>query len=74
MTAGWSGLELGIAALALNRLWRDRGAGEETSGWRARWREVLHGNRESRQRLGREWLDINPFVWLAGRDRRCSAG
>jgi len=70
LTLGWSALALGAAMFALKRLWREREAEEGTGGWRNRWRGLVHGGRESRRRLGRLWLDANPFVWLAARDRQ----
>jgi hypothetical protein len=70
LTLGWSVSALGAAAFALKRLWREQEEEEGIGGWRKRWREFVHGGRESRQRLGRAWLDENPFVWLAGRDRQ----
>jgi ABC-type transport system involved in multi-copper enzyme maturation permease subunit len=68
LTAGWSALALVAAAFALKRVWREDGV--ETGFWRKKWRELAHGGRESRRRLGRAWLDENPYVWLAGRDRQ----
>jgi ABC-type transport system involved in multi-copper enzyme maturation permease subunit len=70
MTLGWSALALFSAALTLKRVWREREEAEDVGGWRKQWREFVHGNHESRQRLGRLCLDENPFVWLAGRDRQ----
>jgi hypothetical protein len=70
LTLSWSALALGAAAFALKRLWREQETEDGTLGWRKRWREFVHGGRESRQRLRRSWLDVNPFVWLAGRDRQ----
>jgi hypothetical protein len=70
LTLGWSALALGAAAFALTRVWREREEEKGNGGWRKRWREMVHGGRESRQSLGRAWLDVNPFVWLAGRDRQ----
>jgi ABC-type transport system involved in multi-copper enzyme maturation permease subunit len=70
LTMVWSGLALGAAAFALTRVWREREEEAEIGGWRARWRRLIHGDRESRRRLGRLWLDENPFVWLAGRNRQ----
>jgi ABC-type transport system involved in multi-copper enzyme maturation permease subunit len=68
LTLGWSGSALGAAAFALKRLWREREVEQAGGGWRNRWRGFIHGGRESRRRLGRLWLDANPFVWLAARD------
>jgi ABC-type transport system involved in multi-copper enzyme maturation permease subunit len=70
LTLGWSMLALCAAAFALKRVWREREEEVATNGLRRRWREFVHGGREGRQRLGRAWLDENPFVWLAGRDRQ----
>lgn len=67
VTLGWTALAMSAAAFVLTRVWRER---EQEQGTRTRWRDFLHGDRESRQRLGRLWLDKNPFVWLAGRDRQ----
>ena len=73
LTFAWSALALGAAAFALQRLWRERETEPEHTGWREHWRAFIHGSRPSRQRLGRSWLDVNPFVWLAGRDRQPAA-
>jgi ABC-type transport system involved in multi-copper enzyme maturation permease subunit len=70
VTLAWSALALGVAAFALNRLWRELETEERTGGWRERWRQFMHGDLQSRQRLGRLWLNLNPFVWLAGRNRQ----
>jgi ABC-type transport system involved in multi-copper enzyme maturation permease subunit len=69
VTFGWSALALSTAAFTLKRLWRDQ---EEQgfSGWRERWFELVHGSREARRRLAESWLGVNPFVWLASRDRQ----
>jgi ABC-type transport system involved in multi-copper enzyme maturation permease subunit len=70
VTLGWSAFALCAAAIALKRLWREREAEAETAGGRERWREFVHGGPASRRRLARLWLEQNPFVWLAGRDRQ----
>jgi hypothetical protein len=70
LTLTWSALALSAATFALTRVWRDREDERRTGRWRERWRKFVHGDRESRQRLGRLWLDENPFVWLTGRDRQ----
>jgi hypothetical protein len=54
----------------LKRVWRDQEQKEGASGWRKQWREIVHGDRASRRSLARLFLDENPFVWLAGRDRQ----
>jgi hypothetical protein len=63
-------LALGTAVFALNRLWREQESEALTGGWLVRWRDFMHGSREKSRRVGRLWLEANPFVWLAGRDRQ----
>lgn len=70
VTLGWSALALGAAAFALKRLWRQQETEVGGGGVGGRWREFVHGGSKGRQRLARTWLDVNPFVWLAGRDRQ----
>jgi ABC-type transport system involved in multi-copper enzyme maturation permease subunit len=70
VTLLWSLMALVVAAFALKRLWRDQEVMRETTGWRERWQNFMHGSREERQGIARKWLDANPFVWLAGRDRQ----
>jgi ABC-type transport system involved in multi-copper enzyme maturation permease subunit len=70
VTWAWSATALAAAAFALKQIWRERGEEDRTSGWLGRWREFAHGNRESRRQLAQAWLEGNPFVWLAARDRQ----
>ncbi len=70
LTLSWSALALGAAGFALTRIWREREVEGQAPGWRERWRELVHGGRESRRRLARLRMEVNPFVWLAGRDRQ----
>jgi ABC-type transport system involved in multi-copper enzyme maturation permease subunit len=70
MTLAWSGLCLGTAAATLNSLWREREDEFGSVGWRSRWQEWLHGNVRGRRQLASTWLPVNPFVWLAARDRQ----
>jgi ABC-type transport system involved in multi-copper enzyme maturation permease subunit len=70
MTLAWSGLCLGTAAATLNSLWREREDEFGSAGWRARWQEWLHGNARGRRPLAATWLPVNPFTWLAARDRQ----
>jgi ABC-type transport system involved in multi-copper enzyme maturation permease subunit len=70
LTLGWSALALASAAFALKRVWREFEENAGVGGWRKRWRQFMHGDRESRQCLARLWLDRNPFVWLASRNRQ----
>ena len=70
MTLAWSGLCLGMAAATLKSLWREREDEFGAVGWRARWQEWLHGDARGRRQLASTWLEVNPFVWLAARDRQ----
>ena len=70
VTVAWSALCLGAAATALKLLWRDQEEKRGSAGWRGRWNNAVHGTARERCRLGRVWLDANPFVWLAARDRQ----
>jgi ABC-type transport system involved in multi-copper enzyme maturation permease subunit len=73
LTLLWSALALSGAAFALKRLWREQQAEAPRGGWWTAWHKWMHGNRESRQRLQRAWLEVNPFTWLAARDRQPAA-
>ena len=70
VTLAWSGLCLSAAAVTLKSLWREREQESGAIGWRARWQRWLHGNAHGRRRLATTWLEANPFVWLAARDRQ----
>jgi ABC-type transport system involved in multi-copper enzyme maturation permease subunit len=70
MTFAWSALCLGAASTALKLLWREREEMRPDAGWRGRWRNLVHGTAPERRRLARLWLEVNPFVWLAARDRQ----
>jgi hypothetical protein len=70
LTVIWSGLCLGAAALALRGLSR-RGEDACTDNrWRELWSRLVHGGAAWRGRLAARWLEANPFVWLAARDRQ----
>ena len=73
VTLAWSALCLGAASTALKLLWREREETQGSAGWRIRWRNLVHGTAQERHRLGQVWLEVNPFVWLAARDRQPAA-
>ena len=73
VTVAWSALCLGVASTALRLLWREREEKRGSAGWQGRWHTLIHGTAQERRRLGRVWLDANPFVWLAARDRQPAA-
>jgi ABC-type transport system involved in multi-copper enzyme maturation permease subunit len=70
VTQAWSALCVGAAAVTLKSLWREREDEFGGLGWRARWQRWLHGEAPGRRRLAATWLEVNPFVWLAARDRQ----
>jgi len=70
LTLGWSMFALGAAVFALKRLWRGWEDEEQAGRWSKWWREFLRGGKASRDCLARSWLDENPFVWLAARNRQ----
>ena len=65
----WSGLMLLLAGFVLNRVWKDKSDTIVRGSWRARLRDWLHGDAAWRRKLFERWEAINPFVWLAMRDR-----
>jgi hypothetical protein len=73
VTLTLSFMAIGIAAIAFKRLWREQEIGMYSTGWRQRFHEWLHGSRFRRQHLAKQWLDNNPYTWLAARDRQPAA-
>src|SRR5260370_1095238 len=57
------------ACVIVPRSWQDRAEPGVTSRWRARWRRWGHGLPAARPAIRARMLAINPFYWLAGRDR-----
>ena len=68
LVLAWSGLGFAAAAAALKRLWRQQEQGGATAGWRGGMWRLVHGGPRRRHTLAAQWLDRNPFVWLAARD------
>jgi len=66
----WSLLFMIGAGALLKRLVRETDRAPAEPGWRERWRTLVHGGRDRRRALAVQWLDGNPCVWLAARDRR----
>lgn len=64
---GWSCL--GLAGRAVRFSWQDRPASVPASRWRERWQRWSYGDKATRLALRAQLLDINPFLWLSGRDR-----
>ena len=63
---------LGVACLVLPRAWQDKADGPRSLRWRKRWRQWKLGNAVARRTLRTRMLQINPFYWLAARERFAS--
>ena len=57
------------AATIVRRVWQDRPEGVAAIGWRAKLRAWKRGLPEVRRRYRESLLGINPYYWLAARDR-----
>lgn len=75
--AFWNGIwVLAVAGLAtlmagsllLPRVWQDRPRVEQ-KGWRGRWASLRRGDPWTARGYRTRLLDINPYLWLASRDR-----
>lgn len=64
---GW--LALMFTTLLLPLVWQDRAATPHSVRRRERWRLWTDGTKEVRAAFRRQLLEVNPFYWLASRDR-----
>ncbi|MEO8426967.1 MAG: ABC transporter permease subunit [Verrucomicrobiota bacterium] len=64
-----SWLFLALSCFIVPRCWQDRPQGAAGRPWRERWQSWKYGDANERKTLRASLLDINPFFWLAGRDR-----
>jgi ABC-type transport system involved in multi-copper enzyme maturation permease subunit len=64
---GWAALLLACAVAP--RAWQDRPAGQGRRRWQERWQRWSYGDAEERQAFQRALLNVNPYYWLAARDR-----
>ena len=64
-----SWLFLALSCFIVPRCWQDRPQGATGRPWRERWQSWKYGDATERKTLRTSLLDINPFFWLAGRDR-----
>jgi ABC-type transport system involved in cytochrome c biogenesis permease component len=62
-------LFLALTAAIVPRVWQDRAESAGGARFRERWLRWAHGSAATRLALRRHMLQINPFYWLAGRDR-----
>jgi ABC-type transport system involved in cytochrome c biogenesis permease component len=51
------------------RAWQDRAESAGRTRLRERWLNWAHGSAATRQAVRRRLLEVNPYYWLAGRDR-----
>jgi hypothetical protein len=51
------------------RTWQDRAESPGSTRLRERWLRWAHGSALTRKEMRRRLLQLNPFYWLAGRDR-----
>lgn len=65
----WAWLFLGTASLVVRRTWQDRPEGTRKLRWKDRWTQWCNGSPALRAAYRSRLLDINPYFWLAGRDR-----
>ena len=64
---GW--LALVLSCIIVPRTWQDKAASVAAVRRRATWHRLAHGAADWRRNARRRLLEINPFLWLAGRDR-----
>jgi ABC-type transport system involved in cytochrome c biogenesis permease component len=58
-----------LTAIILPRVWHDKAATPQAVRRREQWRLWTHGPTDVRAAFRRRLLEINPFYWLASRDR-----
>jgi ABC-type Na+ efflux pump permease subunit len=66
---GWTLALLAAAATVLARVWQDKPDHVAIGSWQARLAEAIRGNATWRRQLAARCLGVNPFIWLALRDR-----
>lgn len=64
---GWASLL--VACFVTPRFWQDFPPGPRRAEWQRRWRTWLLGSDEHQLAQRRRWLDVNPLLWLARRER-----
>jgi hypothetical protein len=69
MVHGLAWFFLALASLIAPRSWQDRPAGVRKLRWRERWRDWTQRNPVERAAFRKRLLGINPFFWLAARNR-----
>jgi hypothetical protein len=69
VTFGYSLCALGIAGHILHRTWREDMMSPGLKSWMVRWQIWARGDADWRKRLQEDFMEENPIVWLAMRDR-----
>jgi ABC-type transport system involved in multi-copper enzyme maturation permease subunit len=69
MTHAISWAALVLATLIVPRIWQDKAASRAASRRQETWKRVSLGGEDMRRAFRRRLLDINPFYWLASRER-----
>lgn len=64
---GW--VSLLMACVAAPRFWQDFPPNPRRAEWQRHWRMWLLGSDEHQLAQRRRWLDVNPLLWLARRER-----
>ena len=64
---GWAAL--GLTTLILPRVWQDKSVSAKTLRRREQWQLLTAGPSDMRAAFRRRLLEINPFYWLASRER-----
>ena len=57
------------ASAILPKVWEDKPAAGWLDDWNTRWQQFAYGDAAARQAWRRRLLELNPFLWLTGRDR-----
>ena len=64
---GWA--LLAVASIIVRNSWQDKPAGAVRSRWRQHWQQWSYGNSAQRLAFRARLLDVNPCLWLGGRQR-----
>ncbi len=64
---GWA--LLALSSVIVRNSWQDKPAGSALSRWRRRWQQWSYGNPAQRLAFRARLLNINPCLWLGGRQR-----
>ena len=66
---GLAWVSLALASLLIPHVWKDRPATARGVRWRTRWLGWAYGDPARRMAFRESMLSMNPFYWLAARDR-----